>query len=114
MYDYTQNENGQILAPVVDVGGNIYLLYFGGENATQVSVNFSNYNWYYWALGTYYPYSQLQGNKTYCWGVEYAVAQVTDPNDNSVAKSIAIDLGAYDDPFGLEPDFYNTFITGSN
>ncbi|MDI3471811.1 MAG: hypothetical protein PWQ48_92 [Thermotogaceae bacterium] len=114
MYDYTQNENWQILAPVVNVGGNLYLLNFGGEDATQVSVDFSDHIWYYWALGTLYPYPQLQGNKTYCWGVEYAVAQVTDPNDNSVAKSIAIDLGKDDDPFGLEPDFYNTFITGSN
>jgi len=114
MYDYTQNEYWQILAPVVNIGGTLYLLNFGGEDATQVSVNFSDHDWYYWALGTFYPYSQLQGNKAYCWGVEYAVAKVSDPNDNSIAKSIAIDLGGNDDPFGLEPDFYNTFITGSN
>lgn len=114
VYDYTQNENGSILAPVVNIDGDLYLANFGGENATQVSVNFSDYDWYYWAINSFYPYPQLQGNKAYCWGVEYAIAQVIDPNDNSVAESISIDLGRIDDPFGLEPDFYNTFITGSN
>jgi len=119
MYDFTQNDN-EAFTPGVIIENNFYLYIFGGENATQISVDFSDYDWYnfydwyYLSLKNPYPYPQLQGNKTYCWGVEYAVAQVTDPNDKSVAKSIAIDLGGYDDPFGLEPDFYNTFITGSN
>ncbi len=78
---------------------------------TQVSHRFSDNRWKNYFTGMFYESNRLQKNKPYCWGNEYLVAVLKEPENNSEAIVVHTDIVKV---YGIEPEIYNTFTTGSD
>ncbi|PLV59346.1 carboxypeptidase regulatory-like domain-containing protein [Thermotoga sp. KOL6] len=101
--DFVQSE--YYLLPVDNYG----YLYDWSATQTEISAPFvsEEYQWLHTKAGFT---ERLEYSKTYSWGMYYAYAEVAD--EDSVAMSIACDLGIGYDPFGeLPPEKYNEFTT---
>lgn len=115
IYD-TNLTDGQHIFPINDLFGEFFS--YGPET---ISMKFLDPFWLdwaiYWAYITpetgmiLYPFNSLEAYKTYEWGLDYAYAYYED--EDSLAISIASDLGYGLDPFGeIKDEYYNRFTTG--
>ncbi|HQQ66832.1 MAG TPA: hypothetical protein PLO55_11925 [Thermotogota bacterium] len=124
IYDWVQSDNGLIVPTTLQ--GN--MVRFTSDTADSIELPFTGVNpniiglgwsWYNPYSGELTPYEEntFEPNKTYNWGVNIALACVTDAD--SRAYSIAADYkyrdtGWYYDPATcMEPDLHAAFTTGA-
>jgi len=119
IYDLVQSENQ--IVPVMEKDNQLLVYNFSSEKPEPISVTFKGsegspeYEDLKWVILIdsvyYYPSEKLEAGKTYNWGVDLAYAEVYDYD--SVAYSIAIDMGYGIDPIGVEADLHGQFTTGN-
>lgn len=133
LYDLTVNDYGYYSIGSISIDGPIYSIFdvpVTPDNPNPVvEIKFSDYHydksdsyWVDFAAAKPYPFDKLQANKTYAWGNELLVAELyydgtdlSDPEDQFVAASYAIrtDYAEILVLYGVEPEIYHTFTTGT-